>query len=52
MVEGLKLVKRQADIQQYTFYATFNSSVITIQISSIELKSESVGWVIILQLSF
>ena len=52
LVEGLKLVKRQADIQRYTFYATFNSSVITIRISSIELKSESVGWVVILQLSF
>jgi PAS domain S-box-containing protein len=51
LVEGLKLVKRQADIQRYTFYGTFNSNVIATQISSIELKSESVGWVVILQLA-
>ena len=49
LVEGLKLVKRQTDIQQYTFYATFNARVIATLISSINLKSESVGWVVVLQ---
>jgi hypothetical protein len=48
LVKGLKLVKRQTDIQRYTFYATFNSRVIATQISSIRLKSEAVGWVILL----
>ena len=49
LVEGLKLLKREADIQRYTFYATFNSKVIATQVSSIELKSASVGWVVVLQ---
>jgi PAS domain S-box-containing protein len=49
LVKGLKLVKREADIQRYTFYATFNSNFIATQVSSIELKSESVGWVVVLQ---
>lgn len=49
LVEGLKLVKRQVDVKKYSFYATFNSRVIGTLISSIELKSESVGWVVVLQ---
>ncbi len=49
LIEGLKLVKRQVDSQNYAFYATFNSRVIATLISSIELNSESVGWVVVLQ---
>ena len=43
LVEGLKLVKRQVDIKKYSFYATLNSRVIGTRISSIGLRSESVG---------
>ena len=49
LVEGLKLVKRQADLKHYSFYATFNSRVIGTRISSIGLNSKSVGWVVVLQ---
>jgi len=49
LVEGLKLVKRRVDVKKYSFYATFNSRVIGTLISSIGLKSESVGWVVVLQ---
>jgi len=49
LVEGLKRVKRQVDVKKYSFYATFNSRVIGTHISSIGLKSESVGWVVVLQ---
>lgn len=49
LIEGLKLVKRQVDHQNYSFYATFNSRVIATRISSIQLNSESVGWVVVLQ---
>ena len=49
LVEGLKLVQRQADVQQYSFYASFNSHIISVIISSIELNSNPVGWVVVLQ---
>ncbi len=49
LVEGLKLVQRQADHKQYSFYANFDSRVIATLISSIELKSNTAGWVVVLQ---
>ena len=49
LVEGLKLVKRQVDIKKYSFYATLNSRIIGTLISSLGLKSEFVGWVVVLQ---
>ncbi len=49
LVEGLKLVQRQADAHKYSFYANFNSHVITVLISIIELNSNPVGWVVVLQ---
>jgi len=49
LVEGLKLVHRQADTKNYSFYANFNSRVITTLISSIEFNSTTVGWVLVLQ---
>jgi PAS domain S-box-containing protein len=49
LVEGLKLVKRQTDIKNYTFYATFNARVIATLISSIQFDSEAAGWVVVLQ---
>jgi PAS domain S-box-containing protein len=49
LVEGLKLVKRPGDVKKYSLYATLNSRVIGTLISSIGLKSESVGWVVVLQ---
>jgi len=42
-------VKRQVDTKKYSFYATLNSRVIGTLISSIGLKSEFVGWVVVLQ---
>ena len=49
LVEGLKLVERQADIKKYSFYANFNSQVITVLISSIKLRTNTAGWVVVLQ---
>ncbi len=49
LVEGLKLVQRQADVDSYSFYASFNSQVISVKISSIELNASPVGWVVVLQ---
>lgn len=49
LVEGLKLVQRQTDVQKYSFYASFDSQVISVIISSIELNSNPVGWVVVLQ---
>jgi PAS domain S-box-containing protein len=49
LVEGLKLVQRQADVHKYSFYASFNSQVISVLISPIELNENPVGWVVILQ---
>ena len=49
LVEGLKLMQRQADHKKYSFYANFNSQVIATLISSIELNSTTVGWVVVLQ---
>jgi PAS domain S-box-containing protein len=49
LVEGLKLVNRQADLKNYSFYASFNSQIIGTVISSIELNTNIVGWVIVLQ---
>jgi PAS domain S-box-containing protein len=49
LVEGLKLVQRQADVPKYSFYASFDSQVISVHISSIELNSKPTGWVVVLQ---
>ena len=49
LLEGLKLVQRQADNIKYSFYANFNSEVIAVLISSIEYNSTTVGWVVVLQ---
>ena len=49
LVEGLKLVQHQTEVQKYFFYASFDSQVISVVISSIELNSNSVGWVVVLQ---
>jgi len=49
LVEGLKLVQRQADVDSYSFYASFNSRVISVIISSIKLNASSAGWVVVLQ---
>ena len=49
LVEGLKLVQRQADHRNYSFYANFNSQVITTLISPIELNSNTAGWVVVFQ---
>jgi PAS domain S-box-containing protein len=49
LVAGLKLVQRQADHKHYSFYANFNARVITTLISSIELNSNTAGWVVVLQ---
>ncbi len=49
LVEGLKLVRRQSDIKQYSLYANFNSQVIGTVISPIELNKDVVGWVVVLQ---
>jgi len=49
LVQGLKLVRRQSDIKQYSFYANFNSQVIGTVVSPIELNKDFVGWVVVLQ---
>ncbi len=49
LVEGLKLVQRQADHKKYSFYANFSSQVIATLISPIELNADTVGWVVVLQ---
>ena len=49
LVEGLKLVQRQADQKKYSFYANFDSQIIATLISPIELNSNTVGWVVVLQ---
>ena len=48
LVQGLKLVKRQADTKNYSLYTRFHSRVIATVVSSIELNSDIVGWVIVL----
>ena len=49
LIEGLKLVQRQADQKKYSFYANFDSQIIATLISPIELNSNTVGWVVVLQ---
>ncbi len=49
LVEGLKSVKRKTAASKYSFYATFHSQVIATLISSIDLNSDTVGWVVVLQ---
>ena len=49
LVEGLKMIQRQADVPNYSFYASFNSQVVSVVISSIELNSNPTGWVVVLQ---
>jgi CheY-like chemotaxis protein len=49
LVEGLKLVQRQADHSNYSFYANFNSQVIATLISPIKHNSNIAGWVVVLQ---
>ena len=50
LVEGLKLVQRQANQIKYSFLANFNSQVIATLIAPIELNSNpAAGWVVVLQ---
>ena len=49
LVQGLKLVKRQTDMKKYSFYANFNAHIFTTLISSIEINSDTSGWVVVLQ---
>ncbi len=49
LVQGLKLVRRQSDMKQYSFYANFNSQVIGTVVSPIELNKDVVGWIVVLQ---
>jgi len=48
LVHGLKLVKQQADTKKYSLLARFDSRVIATVVSSIELNSDIVGWVVVL----
>jgi len=48
LVHGLKLLKRQADTKKYSLYARFHSGVIATVVSSIELNSDTVGWIVVL----
>ena len=48
LVHGLKLVKQQADTKKYSLLARFDSRDIATVVSSIELNSDIVGWIVVL----
>ena len=49
LIEGLKLVKRQLELKKYSFFATFQSQLAAVSVSTIKLKDQAVGWVIALE---
>ena len=49
LVNGLKLVRRQRELKKYSFLATYRSGVISASVSSICIKNENVGWVVVLE---
>ena len=49
LIDGLKQVKRHAELNKFSFWATFHSRVIGTIISTIELKNDVVGWVVVLE---
>ncbi len=49
IVDGLKRVMRQKELKKVSFYATFHSQAIGTVVSSIEIKDNVVGWVVVLE---
>lgn len=48
IVDGLKRVIRQKELRNVSLQATFNSQVVGTLISTVELKNNVVGWVVVL----
>ncbi|MEJ2170492.1 MAG: hypothetical protein P8X90_33780, partial [Desulfobacterales bacterium] len=48
LIDGLKQVRRQADINKVTFYATFHTRLIETTISTVKMHETVVGWVVAL----
>ena len=52
LIDGLKQVRRQDDLNKVSFYATFHSRLIGTTISSIKMQNNVVGWVVVLMPTF
>jgi len=48
LIDGLKAVRRQGDVNKVSFYATFHSKVTGTTISTIKMQKNVVGWVVVL----
>jgi PAS domain S-box-containing protein len=49
LIEGLKRVRRQAELTKYSFFATCSSRLVATSVSTLNLKDAIVGWVIVLE---
>jgi PAS domain S-box-containing protein len=49
LINGLKLVKRQAELKKFSFYSTFHSRVVGTIVATIALKNDVVGWIVVLE---
>jgi PAS domain S-box-containing protein len=49
LIEGLKLVRRQAELMKYSFFVTCFSRLVAASVSTIKLKENVVGWVVVLE---
>jgi PAS domain S-box-containing protein len=49
LINGLKLVRRQKELKKFSFFATHRSRVVGTTVSTIDLKDDWVGWVVVLE---
>jgi PAS domain S-box-containing protein len=49
LINGLKLVERQRELKRFSFFASHRAQVIGTSVSTIKLKDDVVGWVIVLE---
>jgi PAS domain S-box-containing protein len=48
LIDGLKQVRRQDDINKVSFYATFHNRLVETTISTVKMQENVVGWVVVL----
>jgi PAS domain S-box-containing protein len=48
IIRGLKLVKRQPELKEFSIFSTFRNRIIRTFIATISLKDDTVGWIMVL----
>jgi len=52
LIDGLKQVRRQDDVNTVSFYTTFHSRLVAATITAIRMQNQVVGWVVVLMPAF